>query len=90
MYVSDLKHALDLLGDKLMQLYGQGERPMTITHLSREMSADRTPSALGAAAGLGRPSDSFVAVRVVDGEGRSVAVGEMGEVIGLSPWPRAA
>ena len=41
MYVSDLKHALDLLGNKLVQIYGQGESPMTITHLSREMHADR-------------------------------------------------
>jgi acyl-CoA synthetase (AMP-forming)/AMP-acid ligase II len=42
MYVSDLKHALDLLGNKLVQIYGQGESPMTITHLSREMHADRS------------------------------------------------
>src|SRR3990167_1726794 len=41
MYVSDLKRALDLLGDKLAQLYGQGESPMTITHLSREFHAER-------------------------------------------------
>ncbi len=56
MYVADLKRALDLLGDKLAQLYGQGESPMTITHLSREMHADRSPSALGAAPGFGRPA----------------------------------
>ena len=56
MYVADLKRALDLLGDKLCQLYGQGESPMTITASRREMHADRAPSALGAAAGLGRPA----------------------------------
>ena len=37
------KRALDLLGGRLAQLYGQGESPMTITHLSREMHADRLP-----------------------------------------------
>jgi acyl-CoA synthetase (AMP-forming)/AMP-acid ligase II len=81
MYVSDLKHALDLLGNKLVQLYGQGESPMTITHLSREMHADRNhPRWEQRLASAGRP-DSCVAVRVVDEEGRSVPVGEVGEII---------
>jgi len=81
MYVSDLKHALDLLGNKLVQIYGQGESPMTITHLSREMHADRQhPRWEQRLASAGRP-DSCVAVRVVDEEGRSVAVGEVGEII---------
>src|SRR5689334_7872790 len=40
MYVSDLKRAMAVLGDRaLCQLYGQGESPMTITHLSREIHA---------------------------------------------------
>jgi acyl-CoA synthetase (AMP-forming)/AMP-acid ligase II len=41
MYVSDLKRALDMLGNVLCQLYGQGESPMTITHLAREIHAQR-------------------------------------------------
>src|SRR5262249_61438935 len=41
MYVADLKRALGLLGNKLAQLYGQGESPMTITQLSREMNPHR-------------------------------------------------
>jgi len=81
MYVADLKHALDLLGNKLVQIYGQGESPMTITHLSREMHADRQhPRWEQRLASAGRP-DSCVAVRVVDEEGRSLAVGEVGEII---------
>jgi len=35
MYVADLKEAMGVLGDKLIQIYGQGESPMTITCLSR-------------------------------------------------------
>src|SRR5258708_21544997 len=42
MYVADLLKALDLLGPKLAQIYGQGEAPMTITALSKEMHAERT------------------------------------------------
>ena len=81
MYVSDLKRALDLLGNKLSQLYGQGESPMTITHLSRELHADHQhPRWEQRLASAGRP-DSCVAVRVVDEEGRSVAVGKVGEII---------
>jgi long-chain acyl-CoA synthetase len=81
MYVSDLKRALDLLGNKLAQLYGQGESPMTITHLSREMHADRShPRWEQRLASAGRP-DSCVAVKVVDEEGRQLPVGEVGEII---------
>ena len=42
MYVEDLRRALDLFGPKLVQIYGQGEAPMTITALSKAMHADRT------------------------------------------------
>ena len=35
MYVEDCQRALALLGPKLIQIYGQGESPMTITALSR-------------------------------------------------------
>ncbi len=81
MYLSDLKRALDLLGNKLTQLYGQGESPMTITHLSREMHADRRhPRWEQRLASAGRP-DSCVAVRVVDEQGRLLPVGEVGEII---------
>ncbi|WP_395714533.1 AMP-binding protein [Reyranella sp.] len=81
MYVSDLKRGLDLLGNKLCQLYGQGESPMTITHLSREMHADRRhPRWEQRLASAGRP-DSCVTVRVVDEEGRQLPVGEVGEII---------
>ena len=81
MYVSDLKRALDTLGNVLCQLYGQGESPMTITHLSREIHAARQHprwEARLASAGL---ADTCVEVRVVDEEGRKVPVGEVGEII---------
>ena len=81
MYVSDLKRALDTLGNVMTQLYGQGESPMTITHLSREMHAMRDHSrweARLASAGL---PDSCVEVRVVDEDGAPVRTGETGEII---------
>ena len=81
MYVADLLKALDLLGPKLAQIYGQGEAPMTITALSKEMHAERAHprwiERLGSA-GLARTD---VEVRVVDGEDRDLPVGEVGEII---------
>src|SRR6478735_6129264 len=82
MYVSDLKRAMEILGDRaLTQLYGQGESPMTITHLSREMHANRQHPRWEqrlASAGI---ADTCVEVRVVDEEGRKVPLGEVGEII---------
>ncbi len=81
MYVSDLKHAIKLLGNKLCQLYGQGESPMTITHLSLDMHAETDhPRYEEHLASAGLP-DTCVEVRVVDEDGKRVPVGEVGEII---------
>ncbi len=81
MYVSDLKKSIDLLGNVMVQLYGQGEAPMTITHLSRAVHADRDHPRWEqrlASAGL---ADACVEVRVVDEDGKPVPTGEVGEII---------
>jgi long-chain acyl-CoA synthetase len=81
MYVSDLKRGMEMLGNVLCQLYGQGESPMTITHLSREIHALRDhPRWEERLASAGLP-DACVEVRVVDEDGRQVPVGEVGEII---------
>ena len=81
MYVEDLKHALHLFGPKLVQIYGQGEAPMTITALSKPFHADtnhpRYLERLGSA-GIAR---SDVEVRVVDADDRDLPPGEIGEVL---------
>jgi acyl-CoA synthetase (AMP-forming)/AMP-acid ligase II len=81
MYVEDLKRALDLFGPKLVQIYGQGEAPMTITALSKALHADtnhpRYHERLGSA-GIAR---SDVEVRVVDADDRDLPPGEIGEVL---------
>jgi len=81
MYVSDLKHAMETLGNVLCQLYGQGESPMTITHLSREIHALRDhPRWEERLASAGLP-DACVEVRVVDEDGKPVLIGEVGEIV---------
>src|SRR4051812_48755180 len=41
MYRADLRSAMQTLGPRLAQIYGQGESPMTITVLSKHHHADR-------------------------------------------------
>ena len=80
MYVTDCISALDRFGPKLAQLYGQGESPMTITHLSREMIADRAHPDWRYRLGTVGIADSCVSVRVVDEAGKVLPTGEAGEI----------
>ena len=50
MYVEDCKRAMAVLGNKLVQIYGQGESPMTITALAKARHAEtgRAPISIAA------------------------------------------
>jgi long-chain acyl-CoA synthetase len=76
MYVSDLHSAMSLLGNKLGQIYGQGESPMTITVLTKDMHRDATDNRLGS---VGVPQ-SVVEVKVVDERGADLPPGAVGEI----------
>lgn len=81
MYVEDAQAALDRLGPRLVQIYGQGESPMTITCLRRAEIGDRAhPRAAQRLGSAGRPYVN-VEVRVVDQDDRPVAQGESGEIV---------
>ncbi|HVO15166.1 MAG TPA: long-chain fatty acid--CoA ligase [Alphaproteobacteria bacterium] len=81
MYVADLKRALDRLGPRLVQIYGQGESPMTITHVSRAVHEDRDhPRWLERLASVG-VARTDLEVRVVDDDDRPLPAGEIGEVV---------
>ena len=80
MYAEDSLRALEALGPKLVQIYGQGESPMTITCLSRAAHMDRDhPRYMDRLASVGTPH-SVVEVRVIDDNDREVAPGEIGEI----------
>ena len=80
MYVSDLQRALDVLGPRLYQLYGQGESPMTITGLSKHDHQGPLDAAhLARLASCGLPRTG-VEVRVVNDSGEPAGVGESGEI----------
>ena len=81
MYLADLNDALDVFGPRLAQIYGQGETPMTITALSKADHGDRDHpqwSERMQSVGVARTD---VEVAVVDEEGRSLAVGGIGEIV---------
>jgi long-chain acyl-CoA synthetase len=81
MYVEDIRRALNVMGDRFVQIYGQGESPMTITALSRAHLADRThPRYLERIASVGT-AQSMVEVCVADSEGRPLPPGATGEVM---------
>ncbi len=54
MYLADIRDAIATMGQRFVQIYGQGESPMTITALSRRLARAHRSSALPRAAGLGR------------------------------------
>ncbi|MEN9590678.1 MAG: hypothetical protein RLZZ481_2464, partial [Pseudomonadota bacterium] len=84
MYVSDLVQTLDLLGPRLVQIYGQGESPMTMTALSKldhEGPRDEAHMARLASCGTARTG---VEVRVVGEDGKALPPGELGEVVSRS------
>ncbi|BAQ81644.1 class I adenylate-forming enzyme family protein [Pseudomonas sp. St29] len=80
MYRADLAQALDTFGPRLVQIYGQGECPMSISALSRELIAERQhPDWPALAASVGRPH-ACVEVRILDPRGQPLPAGEPGEI----------
>ena len=80
MYLADLRAAMQVLGERLAQIYGQGESPMTITALAKSHHADHAhPRYLEHLASVGLPH-SVVEVAVRDADGRELPAGEVGEV----------
>lgn len=77
MYLEEIRAALDTFGPVMVELYGQGESPMTITGLRRHEHVGAGDDVLSSV-GWAR---SGVEVRVVDGQGRDCPVGETGEIV---------
>jgi long-chain acyl-CoA synthetase len=77
---ADIRQAVEVFGPVLVQLFGQGETPMTATVLSARDHADAVrgdrPERL-ASAGVARPGSD---VRILDAANEELAIGDVGEV----------
>ena len=81
MYAADIQNALRVLGPRFVQIYGQGEAPMTITALSRDCINDTAhPRSLDRLASVG-VAQSSVEVIVADDNDQPLAANEIGEVL---------
>lgn len=81
MYAADIDAALAQFGPRFVQIYGQGEAPMTIAALPRDLVADTThPDWRARRASVGF-AQVGVQVRVVDGDLNDVPPGAVGEIV---------
>jgi len=81
MYGADIRRALQAMGPRFVQIYGQGESPMTITALSRaQLADDRHPRWAEHIESVG-VAQTLVEVRVVDADGRGLPPGATGEIV---------
>lgn len=81
MYVEDIRQALAVMGPRFVQIYGQGESPMTISALSRAQLVDADhPRWAERLASVG-VAQSLVEMRVVDEGGADQPCGQTGEVV---------
>ena len=81
MYVEDIKLALDSMGERFIQIYGQGECPMAITALSRAQISDRAHPRWEARLASVGVAQSAVEVVVAGADDRPLAPGQIGEVL---------
>src|SRR5246127_977639 len=80
MYLADIREAIAVMGQRFVQIYGQGESPMTITALSREWHGRTNhPRYLERLASVGT-AQSVMSVRITDKDGNPLPAGETGEV----------
>jgi long-chain acyl-CoA synthetase len=80
MYLADIQDAIATMGQRFVQIYGQGESPMTITSLGRHWHADVLhPRYLERLASAG-PAQSVMQVRITGADGKPLPAGETGEI----------
>jgi len=80
MYEADILDALEVMGPRFVQIYGQGECPMGITVLPRQDVADRSHARWRERLNSVGTAQSAVLVRILDEEGDECPRGEIGEI----------
>ncbi|WP_299560300.1 AMP-binding protein [uncultured Sulfitobacter sp.] len=80
MYEADILDAVDTMGARFVQVYGQGECPMGITVLPRQDVTDRDHPRWRARLNSVGTAQSTVLVRIFDETGAECPAGETGEI----------
>ncbi|WP_057464786.1 AMP-binding protein [Pseudovibrio sp. POLY-S9] len=81
MYFADIVEAVDVLGPRFAQIYGQGECPMGITVLSREQVCDRKHPRWEERLKSVGVAQVVSNLRVVGEDMKDLPVGEIGEIV---------
>lgn len=80
MYEADILDAVETMGARFVQIYGQGECPMGITALSRHDVADRIHPRWRARLNSVGTAQNAVLVHIFDETGVELPIGETGEI----------
>lgn len=81
MYLADIVEAVEVMGPRFVQIYGQGECPMTITALRREEVADRTHPRWRERLGSVGQAQSVVRLKIAGPDVTEIARGAVGEIL---------
>jgi long-chain acyl-CoA synthetase len=81
MYLADIQAAVDVMGARFVQIYGQGECPMAITALSRFDVSDRDHPRWQERLSSVGVAQSVSQVKIFDDAGQEVPRGETGEIV---------
>ena len=80
MYQADIEQAMAVMGPRFVQIYGQGESPMTITALSRDHHSETDHPRYKQRLSSVGVAQSAVQLRIADTNGNALAAGEVGEI----------
>ena len=81
MYAADIIEAVEVLGDRFCQIYGQGECPMCITALPRYLVSNRSHERWRERLNSVGTAQSCVEITIADEAGNALATGAIGEII---------
>lgn len=85
MHLADIVDAVAVMGDRFVQIYGQGECPMAISVLPRGIVSDRDHADWRGRAGSVGYAQAVSRIRIAGPDGEALPAGEIGEIEAAGP-----